>query len=46
MIPLYLNILPPGERKLCIKTQLTRPLQEILQDGGLIPHVRKVLGEG
>lgn len=36
--PPHLNPLPPGERKLCIETQLTRPLQEILEDGGLISH--------
>ncbi len=42
----HLNPLPPGERKLRIKTQLTCSLQEILKDGGLIPHVRKELGKG
>ena len=42
----YLNPLPPREWKLCIKTQLTRALQEIIADGGLIAYVRKALGKG
>lgn len=42
----YLNSLPPGERKLRIKTQLACSLQEILEDGGLIPYVRRALGKG
>jgi len=39
--PPRLNPFPPGERKLCIKTQLTRPLQEILDDDGLIRMCRR-----